>query len=700
MSESSQKRKDIILKWYHWAVLLGSLLLTVSASYISQQQIAQKAQIQFESQARYLVDLVSERMVNYEEALWAGVAMMKSHTGAVTRNEWKVFTDTFNVTERFPGINGIGVIKQLDQDNRQAYLAWLREEMPTFEIHPQTELEEYWPIIFIEPQEKNLKAVGLDMAHETNRFTAAKKARDTRTPQITGPITLVQDSQKTPGFLFYVPWYDKQFFETGENEFKGLVYAPFIMSMLMEGTLTKDNRQVLLSISDQGEYLYNELDGMSGSEFGQYKKTIEIDIYGRDWSFDIQSTNAFSENFSFNQPYLILLGGLVLDALLIFLFYFMAKAKSRSDDTAKMAVLDLEKSQDLMKAAIYDSDIPVVFSNSDGKITYFNRSINRFLGDIDEQSGFVTLLNREGFKSYSAALSRLSEGETASVSQEYQISKAAEQDTWVVIYTTKVNGADFDDLYVNLIVDISDQKRLESELEKRNKELDIVNRDLNQFAYIASHDLKEPLRTLTTFSSYLVKDLAAGHQDRIEQDVHYIEDASKRMSDLVTALLEFSRSGNSDIRTVQVNLVTLLEEIQKSLKSLISDSGAEIQVELEVDVIHTDQMLMKQVLQNLISNAIKFVKPDQAPKVLVRSYIEGRDVVLTIQDNGIGIEEQFLDVIFSAFKRLHSMEEYPGTGIGLSIVKRVIDRIGGDVMVESSLGEGTCFIIKLPNKTQ
>lgn len=168
------------------------------------------------------------------------------------------------------------------------------------------------------------------MAHETNRFTAATKARDSGMAQVTGPIVLVQDSGKTPGFLFYAPFYENQNNSTQgtrEESFLGMVYAPIVVQNLMEGVLDKENRQVGIQLLDGDEVLYDEHITQE-SDYDpnpQYTMKREVTAYGRTWVFDIWSANSFREAQRSSQPMIILVGGLLIDSLLVMLFLTLTR---------------------------------------------------------------------------------------------------------------------------------------------------------------------------------------------------------------------------------------------------------------------------------------------------------------------------------------------------------------------------------------
>ena len=328
------------LHWVHWTVVFFSLALTVGAWWMSKQHIKDKAQNRFEREASQTIELVTERMQKYEDGLWGGVSAIQTMGGNVSYQDWATFSDSLRIEKKYPGINGIGVIHYVSPEKLETYLTEQRRMRPNYKIHPKHTNPEYWPITYIEPSNLNAKAVGLDMAHENNRFEAAKKARDTGRAQITGPIVLVQDEGKTPGFLFYAPFYKGGTYsslEDRQKHFTGLVYAPFVVKKLMEGTLRKENRHVGIKITDGSDILYDEYDEQF-KEFDKnplYTKQVEMDFYGRQWIFDIRSTTAFRAVINSNQPLVILFGGIVIDTLLLLLFLTLVKSNQKTMQYAK-----------------------------------------------------------------------------------------------------------------------------------------------------------------------------------------------------------------------------------------------------------------------------------------------------------------------------------------------------------------------------
>ncbi|MBX3472941.1 MAG: PAS domain S-box protein [Planctomycetes bacterium] len=252
------------------------------------------------------------------------------------------------------------------------------------------------------------------------------------------------------------------------------------------------------------------------------------------------------------------------------------------------------------------------------------------------------------------------------------------------------------------IRDITD--RLEAEqalalqsrqLAEQNKRLEAAIAELDEFNYVASHDLQEPLRTISTYCGLLKQDIGPAVAPRAEEDMKAILDASLRMQRLIRDLLEYSRLGHRDLRRDIVKLDHILARVQADLRAQIDSTGGVIEADGLPPVLGDDVQLGR-LFQNLVSNGLKFQPPGGKPHVKVEAETEGPWVHITVQDNGIGIEGEYLDQIFKPFKRLHSVSKYEGSGIGLSVCRKIVDRHGGTIAVASAPGQGTRFLIRLP----
>ena len=238
---------------------------------------------------------------------------------------------------------------------------------------------------------------------------------------------------------------------------------------------------------------------------------------------------------------------------------------------------------------------------------------------------------------------------------------------------------------------------LEERVKIRTKELAESNEDLKRFAYITSHDLREPLRMITNFLQLLER----RYKDKLDQDaidfINFAVDGAKRLDDMINDLLEYSRLTRIDLHFTQVNSEKALEETLIILKVLIEENNAVVTYDPLPNIIG-DEILFIQLFQNLINNAIKY-RSQETPQIHISAKKENNQYLFSVKDNGIGIDSKHLDRIFTIFQRLHGKDEYEGTGIGLAIAEYIVHKFGGVIWVESELGKGSTFYFTIPIKS-
>jgi chemotaxis family two-component system sensor kinase Cph1 len=247
---------------------------------------------------------------------------------------------------------------------------------------------------------------------------------------------------------------------------------------------------------------------------------------------------------------------------------------------------------------------------------------------------------------------------------------------------------------VEQLQDITERKRAEQALVKKSEDLARSNADLAQFAYVASHDLQEPLRTITRFVQLLEKRYHGKLDQDADEFIGFIVSGTKRMQQIINDLLAYSRVNT---KREPPNIMKIEDAIQiamQNIKYVLEESGGTVIYD-EMPSIIADETQMTQLFQNLIGNALKF-HGEEAPRVEISAARKGDDWIFSVRDNGIGIDPQYNDRIFEIFQRLHTCEEYPGTGIGLAIAKKIVERHQGHIWVESLPGKGSTFNFTLP----
>ncbi len=578
--ETSEIRQELVRRgtmgWPHWLVITASIILTIVAWYISHNQVILKNEEQFNRQADQVTELVEERMQLYENELWGGVAFIDAIGGAVSYRQWLSYSNSLDIQKAYPGANGLGVIYNLQPDAVPAFLRGQRFDRPDFAIHPKHENNEFWPITYIEPAGPNAKAIGLDMAFETNRYTAVKKARDTGVVQLTGPIKLVQDAKQTPGFLLYAPFYKNgekpDSVEGRRDNIVGVTYAPFIMSKLMLGTLASPDREVSIDISDGGIELYSD----SSADFGNknlrdeqplFSKTSSIEMYGRTWQFDIETNQSFRAMHSSSQPTWILVGGLAIDAMLLGLFVFLSRA---------------------------------------------NRAALHYADQMTEQ------------------------------------------------------------------------------MKEKSVRLERSNHDLEQFSYVASHDLKAPVNSIKQVIGWIEEDCGHLLSDESKEHISLLKNRCQRMTKLLKDLLEYSQVGRTEYASEQVSLDRMCDDIH-----LLLGSHETFAVIAPKQSILIQRSPLEIVLRNLISNAIKH-HDKKSGSIAVTCETSAEGYLIKVLDDGPGIPEEFHAKALEMFQTLKPRDQVEGSGMGLALAKKIVEHHGGTFEIERGREIGACFIIFWP----
>jgi len=256
-------------------------------------------------------------------------------------------------------------------------------------------------------------------------------------------------------------------------------------------------------------------------------------------------------------------------------------------------------------------------------------------------------------------------------------------------------------------IEIAERLRAEEKMKEFTVELERSNRELQDFAFVASHDLQEPLRKIQAFGDRLKTKYGSSFNDEGRDYLERMQNAARRMHTLINDLLTFSRITTKSQQFVPVNLDQIARDVLNDLETRVHQTGGRVEID-SLPAIEADPLQMRQLMQNLIGNALKFHRKDEPPVVRVRGELAQDDAKddgevsdngfcrIIVSDNGIGFDEKYLDRIFTPFQRLHSGSEYEGTGMGLAVCRKIVERHGGSLTARSEPGQGATFLITLP----
>jgi len=562
----------------HWAIVVGSLLLTLGAWQLSQRFVNERAEARFEREHTRVTGLISERLARYEDALRAGAAMFQSHDLQVDHVQWGRFADTLDVVQRYPGAGALSVVTAVPDTERERFVSRQREWWPEFHLHPTVDAPLHMPVTFVAPFELNAAALGLDLMFDAERRDTILGSRDSAQARITSPVSLMFHGERKPGFLFMQPIYagpTRGLVERREG-FRGLITMPFVVEGLMQGALSHELRHVTVRIRDDGTTVYDEILPEQPSHDARpvLGGSSTLTLHGRRWNVDVQTDLDFRALAGMGTPTLVLISGLTMDAALLSVFSLMSGANRRA-------------------------------------LAFAGRSTH--------------------------------------------------------------------------------------ELRQNMASLHRSNRELESFAHVVSHDLKTPLRGIGDLVEYLQEDLQPALQaERLPTEVVVnltrLDVQRRRMSELIDGILGYSALGRQQIAVETLDTAAVLDELAQDFK-LSADQFA---VRGPRPVFDTQKVRFQQVMHNLIGNAIKH--HDDPAALRIELDIRARDGgwEFALRDNGPGIDQGYHDSVFEVFQKLRSKDEVEGSGVGLSIVQRSVQIVGGSITLSSAPGQGACFTLFWP----
>ena len=683
---------SVVITFTAWRGMVGNIYDKSKGSFISLSQELEKSLL-------YRVD-------SYEKSLLGGAGFFAG-SESVSRDEWRRYAEWVNIDKNYPGMNGIGFIAAVPKKNINKFIEQERASGATdFDIKPDKNADEFFVISFVEPQAQNKEAVGLNIAFEKNRYEAAVLARDSGRTAITRRVYLVQDQERTPGFLLLHPLYERgAVLETEEQRraaFRGWIYAPFVARKFMKDLLDNPSQEeeIYLDVYDgdtiDPKYLiFSSRDTTAPQQQKPLFVTRKaLEVKQQQWTVVWQSTPLLEKRLHSNGPLVVLFGGMTFTSLLAMFLIVMSRRTELVQQEVERKAHEIIASEGRMRMLVRHT--PSAVAMFDRQMRYIMTS-DRWLKDYGLKE--KDIIGRSHYDVFPEILDmpewldhhqRCMRGEILSRDEDAWV-RADGHTEWVRWALHPWRDSDG---YVGGIIMftevITEEKRARSELLRSNTALE-------EFAYVVSHDLKAPVRHMGMCAEFLQETYGDKFDDEGKRFLRIITDSSVKMRGMIESLLDYARIGSNASDFKDIDLEKVLEAAKMNLTAPIAETQAEIESGRLPTVRGVEAELLR-VFQNLLENAIKYRKDKTVPRIRIDAEKAGNVWHISVTDNGIGIDPRFADKVFLLFQRLHGDESpYAGQGIGLAICQRIIRYHGGQIYLDKEYEGGSRFVFTLPD---
>jgi PAS domain S-box-containing protein len=672
-------------------VLILSLVGTFSLGNYFDSLIRQKVQTNFNSESERIETAIQSRLSIYANTLSGGVGLFNA-SDFVSRDEWKIYVDSIDLQKNYPGIQGLGYAVVVEDENELTDKI-RAEGFPEYNIRPESDEDLRTSIIYLEPFDfRNQRAFGYDMYSEQNRRNAMRSATLTGSSKISGKITLLQETEEgvQAGFLMYLPVYNSDSEIDDEisrfENIKGFVYAAFRMDDFIISSIDTDD--ISVSVFDGVvESEENSLYGFSSDTDSEYTRSSVVYVEGRPWTIRTYSNDGFARTVDENWlPILVTLAGVLITFLVTFVVYSLSYSRKRALDFAEEATKDLQK----FKQAVDNATDQIVITDSEGIVIYGNHAVETTTGyTVEEAVG-------------KKAASLWKEPQPKEYYEKMWKTIKIDKKPFVDVLQNRHKSGRVYDASVTIFPVLNEKKEISFfvSIERDiTKEMEI-DRAKSEFVSLASHQLRTPLSAIKWYSEMLINGDAGKINEDQKEYLSEIYKGNERMVDLVNALLNTSRLelGTFTIDSRELDPVKILEEEVKAQKHHVDSKKQKITVSTDkFEGVKADNKMLRIIFQNLVSNAVKYTPEKGKIDVFLKNKNE-KDIEFTVKDSGYGIPKDQQDKIFTKLFRADNVRalDTTGTGLGLYIIKSIIEHVGGEISFESEKDKGTEFRVVFP----
>ncbi len=729
------------------AITFG-LYIGINAEIAQKQTDAQTIKRELINEVDSFKSRIKERLIFYSY----GLTSLDSLVSAVGRDKFDLatirsFSRSRNFQVEFPGVRGFGFIENVALKDLNNFAARQRLSRPdnTFTLkNLSSNPDKHFIIRFIEPENKNASAVGLNIGSEARRKDAAILAVQDNAIRITAPITLVQANKSIKqGFLVLMPF----LFETSNNpptlaDNWGWTYAPIVIDEVVEsiGALKSDLVFSIVDVTDgSAEPFYQSHFEPNNSQLLSHSE--EVSIFGRIWSFEARVTPAFLETVSSQRPHYQLFQSTIiafLVAIILFFIHFImlkriqlraqaielaiAKEIALKQTNKKLESLvnkrtnEIKKSDAFKQAVLLSSAYPIIATDTEGIITLFNPAAEKLLGySSDEMIGKETPQKFHLEKEIIEAAKRLSAQTNTHIEPGFDVFKAKARDNiqnvtrWtyvsrdnkhipVTISITALLDIDKNLLgYLGIAYDLTNQLEREEALAIEKVKAEQATVAKSDFLANMSHEIRTPLNGIQGALQLLEKESVSKESSSL---IDISLRSTKILSLLINDILDLSKveAGKITLDPTAFNVGALLDLLQSEFAERAEQKDIQLSFEnkLEQQIWIGDDLRIRQILVNLISNAIKFTHSGEVSIKVAKN--KANMLVITVQDTGIGMNDVGLSLLFKRFEQADQTitRRYGGSGLGMSISHSLIELMEGKIVVSSEINVGTTFTLYLP----
>jgi PAS domain S-box-containing protein len=714
--------------------------------FIVRHAEARRDQADFERRATAPVAAIQDAIEEHLVLLRSiGAFYFSSHT--VDRAEFRAFTE--DALRRLPAIKALKWAPRIPSELRSQHEQMVRTNgYPAYEI---VEMDEsgvrrrasdravYFPVLYVEPETNNTSLLGLNVAAESAIGEAMNAAVVAGEP-VSTPLKMVRTGTRSERlYRCLVPIYENgaahQTLPERQRNLGGYAISVIRPALLIDTALAKlppgqmhAVRLQVIDLSVSRQAVYASSNWRESQEHREIETRSTVRLAGRSWQVICRPTPEFVTGSNW-ESFGVLISSLLLTLLVAgYLSAMWDRAvkieKQVVERTAELARINVNLSDEIAtrkqiaEALAHERYLVDALLDTIPDHIYFKDEHSRFIR-INKAMAQIFKLNspeeavgKTDFDFFTAEhAQRAFDDEQRILRTGEPFVGREEKETWpdgsvTWVSTTKEPLRDREGNIIGtfgISRDITARKQAEQALAEKAQELQRSNTELEQFAYVASHDLQEPLRMIASYTQLLGRRYKGKLDADGDEFISYAVEGATRMQVLINDLLAYSRVGTRGKPFAKTDCNEVLARTLSNLKISIEETGAKITHDPLPQVIADSSQLI-QLFQNLIGNAIKFHAPERTLEIhvstsqqhLPHSNGSEQEWLLAVRDNGIGIEEKYFERIFILFQRLHTREQYPGTGIGLAVCRKIVERHGGRIWVESTPGKGSTFYFTLP----